>query len=266
MEAMLDKVVQQVTESLRAKGIAAPAHAALAAVQAGARKAMENKQVPASRIFLTADALQRRLATLDGGNNRVLELAANEFLTPSARDLAEEHHLAVRRAEALVGNPATPVGGSACGAAGPCAAAALGMVIERPSTKVTSAMSGLGRDGVTVVNYTQTSCWIQNTLLLCQAVGSGAVAAGVLVLPYAADAVMLANKVPGIRAVHGVRPESVTAARRHYAANVLVLEHAYATLHELRTMIRSFAQPAPAAPAAKVLMEAVKRLEGADAK
>ncbi len=272
---MLDNVVRQVTESLRARAAAAPAPMALAAVQARARDATEKKRIPVSRVFLTAEALLRRLSMGDDGDTghgeptrgqraRLLTLAPNEHLTPAAKDVVDERRLTVRRTEAPVGRPAGAPGGDgpACGAGVAGGRTALGMVIERPSTKVTSALSGLARDGVTVINYTQTDCWIQNTLLMCQAIGGGTVGAGVLVLPYAVDAMVLANKVPGIRAVQGVGAESVAAARRHYAANVLVLEHAVLTLHELRMMIHSFSRPAPVAPAAKVLMEAVAKLEG----
>jgi len=250
---MLDKVVADVSEALRARGIA-PARRGAPARRDAAPKAAE----PA-RVFVTAEMLLRRLAAAPADGPKVLELAHNELLTPAARDIADERRLTVRRQEAPVGSPAPaacPPGGQAC------QTAALGVVIERGGAKVAAALAGAARDGVGIVNYTQTDCWVQNALLLCRAVAGGAVRAGVLMLPHAADAMVLANKVPGIRAVQGTRADSVAAARRHFAANVLVVEHAFSTLHEMRTMVRSFAAaPPPARPPAGALMEAVDRLE-----
>ena len=72
---------------------------------------------------------------------------------------------------------------------------------------------------------------------------------------------VLANKVRGIRAVQATGGASVAAGMRHFAANLLVIEHVGSTYHELRAMIRAFAGERPAAPSAKVLMETVAKLE-----
>jgi ribose 5-phosphate isomerase RpiB len=79
---------------------------------------------------------------------------------------------------------------------------------------------------------------------LCQAVAAGEVAAGAAILPYAADAMAVAGKVKGVRPVQGTRPESVAAALRHFSANLLVLEHAFSTHHQMRTMLRQIASGA----------------------
>jgi len=48
---------------------------------------------------------------------------------------------------------------------------------------------------------------------------------------------------------------------RHYGANLLVLEHAINTPHQMRSMVRPFAAPRPA-PIHRPLMAAVAQLEG----
>jgi ribose 5-phosphate isomerase RpiB len=238
------------------------------------------------KVFLTAGMLQQRLA-VEAGDGRVVELAPHEFLTPAAMDVADALHLAVRRKpvalpKAPAASSASPGGcTSTCettmsalqkAAAGtsaqpapgnPPQAAALGLVVERPSDTVRSVLSALAHDGLAVVDYSQTGCWIANTQLLCEAILAGAVAAGAVILPYAADAMVLANKTRGIRAVQGTRAASVAAALRHFAPNLLVLEHAFSTYHEMRAMIRMFAHERPARAAAKALLEAVGKLERA---
>ena len=112
-----------------------------------------------------------------------------------------------------------------------------------------------------LVDYTQTDCWVRNLRALCGAVAAGGAAAGVAILPYAAGATLLANKIKGIRAVQGTRPDSVSAALRHFDANILVIEHALSTFHEMRAMVRRFATERTGRPAAEVLMAAVGELE-----
>jgi ribose 5-phosphate isomerase RpiB len=134
-------------------------------------------------------------------------------------------------------------------------------MIEKPTPKVQMVLSALAREGLSLVNFTQTDCPVRNLRSLCEGVAAGQVRVGLAILPFAADAMLLANKVRGVRAVQGARPQSVAAALRHYHANVLVLEHAASTLHEMLTMIRLFAAGPSALPNAKVLLAAIGELE-----
>jgi ribose 5-phosphate isomerase RpiB len=95
---------------------------------------------------------------------------------------------------------------------------------------------------------------------MCEAIQAGRIAAGVAILPHAAGAMVLANKIRGIRAVQGTRAESVAAAVRQFGANVLVLEHAFATFHELRTMVQRFAAPTET-PTARSLLQSISERE-----
>lgn len=258
---------------------------ALAAVVA-AGKAGKGPKAPAApqKVFITADMLLRRL-TAEGG--KVIELAPHEFLTPAALDIIEDRHLPIRRLVECLPKapgvaetsgtcdpqspPAAPGGASPPAPSTPCAitAAALaagtgiGLVLEQPSPPVRTVLAALRQDPISVVDYGQTGCWIANVRLLCEAIAAGKIARGVAILPYGAEAMVLANKMPGIRAVQGTRTDSVAAAIRRFAPNLLVLEHTYASYHEMRTMIRAFATERPAWASAKVLMDTLAELEKA---
>jgi ribose 5-phosphate isomerase RpiB len=224
---------------------------------------------PRPRVFITAEMLRQRLA--EGAAHGAIELAENEFLTPSAQDLADQKHLTVRKVPPPIGvAPATVAAapGSedrADNQGGPADGDpwALGLIVEKADDKVRNLLAGLRREGLSITNYGQTDCWVCNLGHLCKALAAGQVRAGVAILPHAADAMMLASKHKGVRAVQGTRPRSVSAAMRHFAANLLVLEHAYSTVHEMKTMIRLLAGQTGAAFPAGRLLEAVKELEKA---
>jgi len=284
---LVNRIAEQVLAALKAQGTAPPpaapagadADAAPLAIPASAAPAPMAKPGAPPKVFVTAEMLGQRLA-VDDGDGRAIELAPHEFLTPAAADLADERHVAVRKPAPSLPKAPAPASASVGGNPGQAAATdtpgdvapagpggqaprtcGLGLVVERPSDTVRSVLAALARDGLAVADYSQTDCWIVNTQLLCKAIAGGTVPAGVVVLPYAADAMVLAGKVRGIRAVQGTRVDSVAAALRHFGANLLVLEHAFSTYHEMRTMVRLFAGERPARPAAEVLVDAVAKLE-----
>ena len=227
----------------------------------------------------------------------MLNLLAHEFLTPAAQDLAERKHLTVNRAQValpVAGVQASPLPATApssaasaptatlnatapTAAASPAAApaspavtavspvvagpAAVGIVVERADTKVQTLLASLQQDRTSLLSYNQTDCWIRNLRALAAAIAAGQVGAGVMVMPYGADAMLLAGKLPGIRPVQGTTQASVAAAVRHYGANLLVLEHAFCTLHQMRSMVRELTGPR-SAPIAAGVLAAVAQLEG----
>lgn len=222
------------------------------------------------RQFITAEMLLQRLTAAEGG---VIELAANERLTPAAEDIAEKRHLTVRKAQAPAAvkaappsadapAPAAPAGASSQLPAAPAASAqsgGVGLVIVGATPKVAAAMDSLRRE-MKLVDYTLTDCWMANTLALADAVTSGQVCCGVVLAPYAADAMALAAKAPGIRAVQGTRLDSVAAAVRRFSANLLVVEHAVSTQHEIRSMVRAMCGPR-GEPTNQPLMQRLGELE-----
>ena len=220
------------------------------------------------KVFITADVLQRRLAT-DDGPSRSIELAYNEFLTPAAMDLADQRRLTVRKQPKQLAGPTkaatTPAAASPAPAAarGASKGRTLGLVISRPNAMVQGVLDGLERDGILALDFNQTNCWIENTQTLCNAIISGRVTGGVVMVPLAADAIMLANKIRGIRAVQGVEPEGLVSAMGRLAPNVLAMEHSSSTFHEIRTMLRAFAVGSASTGRADAVMDAIEKLERA---
>jgi len=226
------------------------------------------------KIWLTADALAKRLKS---GTGSVVELAANEFLTPNAIDLADMRHVAVKRAAAPgiaaakrnpqdEGTVAKGQGeskdshGRRPSTSSP-RPSILGLVLDRPTPLVRSLVDQLCRAGEPLADYTMDGCWIRNTRSLCAAVASGELAGGVIIRPWAAEAVMLANKVRGVRAVHGASPAAVSAAIRRFRANLLVVEHETSTLFQMRSLVLAFAAGRAAQDAPNPLLAAVEELE-----
>jgi ribose 5-phosphate isomerase RpiB len=247
---LVNTVTEQVVRMLRQRGVTVTASPPPAASPPAATPThdTEGPSPQMRKVFLTAEMLTQRLAAAGGG---LVELASNEVLTPGAVDLANSRHLTVRRTAASAAPPAPAVpAGAAMSTASPpapaarCACATIGIITHRPDEKVRGVLLALGHDGVRVTDLTQGDCWLTNLRRLCQAVAAGEVAAGAAILPYAADAMAVAGKVKGVRPVQGTRPESVAAALRHFSANLLVLEHAFSTHHQMRTMLRQIASGA----------------------
>lgn len=273
---LLNTVTEQVIRMLRQRGITVtagpqrPAGAAPAGPRAAAPRQESPRPAMTGKVFITAEALAQRITAGGGG---AVTLAPNEFLTPGAVDLAEQKRVTIRRSPAVLPamtDAASAAAGavarqsevtSAAQAAPACACSSIGVVTAAANETARSVLAGLVREGVAMVDMTKGDCWTADLARLCQAVASGQVAAGAAILPYAADAMVLANKTKGIRAVQGTRPESVAAAMRHFGANLLILEHAFSTYHQMRTMLRAFAAGAGAPPGGP-LAAAISELEG----
>ncbi len=246
---LVNKITEQVIEALGRQGDTTQPETPLPKTQEPTDSnpsALETRSV--SKVFITVDDLRQRLSGTNGG---VIELSHNEFLTPAAADLVEAKNLIISKASAPEPQPAegampsqeTP--GHAYtlrSASGESMAPAItiGLVIDRPGEKVRSVTDSLSNNGIGFSRFDQSSCWMENLRSMCRDVASGGLATGVAVLPYAADAMVLVNKIDGIRAVQGTRVGSVQAGIRHFGANVLILEHAFSTFHEMCTMIRVF--------------------------
>ena len=215
-----------------------------------------------AKVFITAEVLEQRVAA--GVENNALKLAHNEYLTPNARDVADKRRLKISRQAQQIAQPAEQQAvATVCtqDSQAAIAAPAIGMLVVKGDGKVATAMTALRRSGMEMIDFAQTDCWIKNLKSLCAAIASGRVASGVAILPETAGAAMLANKTRSIRAIQGTRCDSVTAAVRRLAPNLLILEHVSLTLHEMRVMIGSFtAQPA-GAPTNQALISAVAEAE-----
>lgn len=267
---LVNEVTEQVIAALRRRGVgvrgAAAAHAAEPPRQM--RSASQANPPGLRKVFVTEEMLGRRLEA--GAEGGVIELRCNEFLTPSAEDLAARRHLTIRRMPDASPPPCTApavkaaVSGAKAPLAGPARRApsrAIGIFVERCNEKVAGLLRALRYDEPALTDCGGDDCPIINIRGMSEAIVAGNLAGGVAVMRYAADAVVLANKIRGIRAVQGTRAESVAAAIRHFGANLLILEHAFSTFHEMRRMIRVFAAGSGTPGAAGALLEAISELE-----
>jgi len=273
-DQLINAIIDQVVATLRKKPTSSPVAPAASAQPAKSQAISPNRVQaaktqtprPAGKVFLTAELLAQRLACQTQGG--ALELADNEFLTPSAQDLVATKHITVHKVKtpALCTDIQTSSG---CGNPGPETAGlskqpgcgGIGIVVEKPDAKVEGLLRALSYDISSLSDGNQTDCWILNIRGMCDAIVSGSLTAGVAIFPYGADAMLLAGKIKGIRPVQGTRPASVAAAMRHYDANLLVLEHAFGTFHEMRQMVRTFIAPRQAGNVLDVLANAVAELE-----
>lgn len=78
--------------------------------------------------------------------------------------------------------------------------------------------------------------------VIAESVKQGAAAGGVIAVAAGAQAMLLANRCPQLRAVLGTSLEAVEAGIEQIAANVLVLEHPRLTLMQARNMLQHFAR------------------------
>lgn len=221
---------------------------------------------PAKR-FITAEMLTERLT---GSKGSTVELGANEHLTPAAADLAARRRLRITRlgVPTVTKRPASkvrsdlPASGTVVSHRSGAAAGPVGIVVERRTDKVQSILRALVHDGIRFTECSKSDCWIVNLRTLCQRVCDGKLILGVAVLPYGAEAMVIANKIKGIRAVQGTCPASVAAGVRRIGANVLILEHELSTFYELRQMTRIFITNRMVTGSYDVATAAIEELEG----
>jgi hypothetical protein len=76
--------------------------------------------------------------------------------------------------------------------------------------------------------------------LLAQEIKSGQASAGVLLVQNAAVPIVFANRCPSLRAVVGTCLEAVEQGIQQAAANVLVIEHPYKTLPQVKSLLGRF--------------------------
>jgi hypothetical protein len=213
------------------------------------------------RKFLTADDLRDRLEQTGKG---VLDLSANEALTPAAADLVDQMGLVIRRladsaplyvptvkvappikqAVKTLTTGTKPTGRATVGA--------VGLAISDPDTQVESLLGSLRYDGTTFVDCSKTECWILNTEYLAEQMVYGPLTAGVVIAPFATDVMVVAGKMRGIRPVQGTSDDAVAAAVRHYDSG----------FGQMRAMIRTFTAARTPLPVADI-MKAIDRHEKA---
>ena len=86
---------------------------------------------------------------------------------------------------------------------------------------------------------------VEAVRLLAGEIRSGRAAAGVMFVHSGATAMVLSNRCPSLRAVLGTCLDAVEQGLRSVAANVLVIEHPYKTLPQVKTMLARFLRTRP---------------------
>ena len=221
------------------------------------------------RKFITADELRERIAQAGKG---VVELAANESLTPAAADVVDQMGILIQRLDdatsvrvpkvKLVPSAAQAVKTLTTGTkpTGRATVGAVGLVVHQPDSQVEALLGSMRYDGVTFVDCSQTECWILNLECLAEQITCGPAAVGILIAPYATDVMVVAGKMRGIRPVQATSDAAVAGAMRHYDANLLVIGHQDCGFGQMRAMIRTFTADRVSMPVDDI-MKAIERHE-----
>ncbi|NUQ63479.1 MAG: hypothetical protein HUU20_13450 [Pirellulales bacterium] len=182
---------------------------------------------------LTVSARVVTLAELDGrlgnGVRRVL-VAPRAIVTPSVRDELRRKNIDL------------VVAGSDSKSALPSAGIPLAVVVHG-KTDPEPLLKALAGDGIPVQPH-QSDCIIAAGDLLAQRLAGGN-ALGLLLTKYAAAAVCLANRLPGVRAVLATDPATVAADAASVGANLLVVNPVHSGLFRARQIIGQFYRQGP---------------------
>ena len=222
-----------------------------------------------SRKFITADELRERLAQAGKG---VVDLAANESLTPAASDVVDQMGILVRELKELAplyvptvkitppAKQAIKTLTTGTKPTGRATVGAVGLAVHEPDAQVESLLGSMRYDGTTFIDCSKTECWILNTECLAEQINCGPAAVGILIVPFATDAMVVAAKMQGIRPVQGTSEAAVAGAMRHYDANLLVIGYRDSGFGQMRAMVRTFTAARVSMPVADI-MKAIERHE-----
>jgi ribose 5-phosphate isomerase RpiB len=135
----------------------------------------------------------------------------------------------------------------------------VGLVCD-DTEQIRALLGALRYDGATFVDCNGTDCWIANLESLAGRIAGGELAGGIVIKPYAADAMLLAGKLKGLRPVQGVSSQAVAGGVRHFDANVLVMGHRTSHFGQMKAMINVFTAARTTKPA-NTVTDAVERFE-----
>jgi hypothetical protein len=204
-------------------------------------------------MFFTARQLED-LHKSNGSNGHVI-LPYRARLSPLAQDWVRARKVALGYSDADAstgkGAPASKAGGktgggavssaakpeSAAGAAGavlwwcdgPCGPAKAAIASQAKESNLRAIE--LPPDGKKLVSAIK---------LLAQEIKAGHASGGILLVQNAAVATVFANRCPSLRAVVGTCLEAVEQGIQQAAANVLVIEHPYKSLPQVKSLLGRF--------------------------
>jgi ribose 5-phosphate isomerase RpiB len=178
-----------------------------------------------------------------GGVNGEVRLPVGARLTPLAQDWLRSRRLGVQYADSSALPPAP---GPAPACPEPAAAApAIDQVLwwcDGPCGQAKAAITALAREINLhpMVVRAEPKQLVQAIRMLATQIGGGQASAGVLVVQAGASATVLANRCSSLRAILGTCRQSVEQGLNDVAANVLIIEHPYQTLMQVRNMLSLF--------------------------
>jgi ribose 5-phosphate isomerase RpiB len=196
-----------------------------------------------SRAVVTAQMLQEMLAT-----RGPIELPRDALITPAARDWLRDRKIPITWQDA---KPSAGVGGR------------VPIVIDLKTPMLRSLLITLERilgSTETIDPSEKAGGMVAAVRTLCAGVAAGQYPRGIVFADDGNLPVCVANKCRGIRAALGLCLPSVEQAVRQFAANVLVIEPAHQTMHQIRQMVQRFVT-LRASDSAKAALDAIAAME-----
>lgn len=187
-------------------------------------------------MFYSARQLEQMLRT----HGRIV-LPYRAKLTPLARDWVKHRGMTIGYAEAALETTTAQEKSSqtTTGHAAP-----LLWWCDGPCGSIKAAITAVARTAPLVemplsADPAQVAAAVQ---VIAESVKQGTAGGGILAVTAGAQAMLLANRCPHLRAVLGTSLQTVDAGIEQIAANVLVLEHPRLTLMQARNMLQRFAR------------------------
>lgn len=194
---------------------------------------------------------QRQIEALHRTNGHVV-LPYRARLTPLAQDWVKHNRIAVGYGDAVTASADGPC--SDCCSTAPQAPAAQ---TERrlatgpaatlwwcdgPCGPAKAALMALAKESpiIELPVAQDQGRLVEGVRTIATEIKSGRAGAGVLLVRSGAAATVFANRCPSLRAVLGTCIDAVDQGVRAVAANVLIIEHPYKTLNEVRNLLARF--------------------------
>jgi ribose 5-phosphate isomerase RpiB len=183
----------------------------------------------------------RQLQDLHKANGHV-HLPVGARLTPMATDWARAKRIAIVYSDAPA-NPASSDAGRPSG--GSSAPAPAGVVLwwcDGPCGQAKAALAAQSREtNLQPMPVTTEPKYIVAAVKhLAGEIKNDRATAGILLVQSGAAAVVFANRCPSLRAILGTCRDAVQQGVEQLAANVLVIEHPYQTLQQVRNLLSQF--------------------------
>lgn len=187
-----------------------------------------------------------------GGSAGQVVLPYRARLTPLAADWIKERRITLEysdgKAQTAGGEPAAsccdgPAAAcSACASKSTAAGHSFLWWCDGPCGTAKAALMAVGRESSLTelekpADARQLAAVVKH---LAAQVKAGRSAGGILMVQSAAGALVLANRCPSLRAIVGTCLQTVEQGIAHVAANVLVIEHPYQTMQQIRNMLSRF--------------------------